>query len=215
MLRSLFCLLLCCVFSTAMAGQETSKASKKVLKVAKNSPKSQTSADAKSDKSDKTEKTETATAEANPEAKKNLEASQAFLEKNKNHPGVTTLPSGLQYKVHNEGNGQSPDAADFVTVHYRGTLIDGTEFDSSYQHNAPATFAVNAVIPGWTEALQLMKPGAKWTLYIPPKLAYGSRGAGKKIGPNAALIFDIELLKVRPSLDENKSANVDDWEDSD
>lgn len=146
-------------------------------------------------------------------AEKNLTMSQAFLEENKKQPGIIALPSGLQYKIIREGAGTAPGPADFVTVNYRGTLINGTEFDSSYARNAPATFAVNAVIPGWTEVLQLMKPGAKWTVYIPPNLGYGERGAGSKIAPNSALIFDIELLAVKQALDESKSQT--DQEDND
>jgi len=126
-----------------------------------------------------------------------------FLEANKKKAGILTLPSGLQYKIIQEGKGEAPGPTDFVTVNYRGTLVDGTEFDSSYTHQAPATFAVNAVIPGWTEALQLMKPGSKWRVYLPPNLAYGARGAGRAIAPNATLIFDIELLAVKSALDEN------------
>ena len=145
-------------------------------------------------------------------AAKNLAAGQKFLTENAHKPHIHVLPSGLQYHISHEGKGQSPGPTDFVTVHYRGTLIDGTEFDSSHRHNAPATFAVNAVIPGWTEALQLMKPGAKWTVYIPPKLAYGSRGVGRLIGPNATLIFDIELLSVKPAPDDTQDM-IDDFED--
>ncbi len=123
---------------------------------------------------------------------------QEFLKENAKKEGVKTLPDGLQYKVIKEGEGKSPKATDTVSVHYRGTLIDGTEFDSSYKRNEPAEFPVNAVIKGWTEALQLMKEGAKWTLYIPSNLAYGERGfPGSPIGPNATLIFEIELLKVK------------------
>jgi FKBP-type peptidyl-prolyl cis-trans isomerase FklB len=129
--------------------------------------------------------------------KKNKAEGEAFLAKNKKEEGVVTLPSGLQYKVIKEGTGQSPKADDQVTVHYRGTLINGQEFDSSYARNKPATFKVGGVIPGWTEALQLMKPGAKWKLFIPSKLAYHERGRPPKIGPNAALLFDIELLSVK------------------
>lgn len=148
---------------------------------------------------------------------KNLKSSQTFLEENKKQPNVISLPSGLQYKIVQQGAGESPGPTDFVTVHYRGTLIDGTEFDSSYAHKEPATFAVNAVIPGWTEALQLMKPGAKWTIYLPPNLAYGARGAGSRIGPNAALIFEIELLAVKPSFigDDALEDPNNEWEDSD
>ena len=123
---------------------------------------------------------------------------QEFLKENAKKEGVKTLPDGLQYKVIKEGEGKSPKATDTVSVHYRGTLIDGTEFDSSYKRNEPTEFPVNRVIKGWTEALQLMKEGSKWTLYIPSNLAYGERGfPGSPIGPNATLIFEIELLKVK------------------
>ena len=132
-------------------------------------------------------------------AEKNGAASEKFLADNKNKPGVKTTASGLQYKVVKEGSGESPKATDTVTVNYRGTLIDGTEFDSSYKRGQPATFPVSGVIKGWTEALQLMKPGAKYQLFIPANLAYGERGAGGDIGPNSALIFEVELLKVTPS----------------
>ncbi len=135
-------------------------------------------------------------------AEKNKKEGEAFLTENKKKPGVKTLPSGLQYKVITEGKGASPKETDTVTVNYRGTLIDGTEFDSSYKRNEPATFPVKGVIKGWTEALQLMKEGAKWQLFIPSELAYGERGAGGTIGPNATLIFEVELLKIRPK--ENK-----------
>lgn len=130
-------------------------------------------------------------------AETNKKEGEAFLAENKSKPGVVTLPSGLQYKVLQEGKGKSPSSNDTVTVHYRGTLLDGTEFDSSYQRNQPATFKVNGVIKGWTEALQLMKEGAKWQLFIPSQLAYGEFGAGQKIGPNSTLIFDVELLEVK------------------
>ncbi len=130
------------------------------------------------------------------QAEKNLRESEAFFATNKNNPGVVTLPSGLQYLVLAEGQGESPKPEDLVTVHYRGTLLDGTEFDRS-PTNQPATFAANAVIRGWTEALTHMKPGAKWKLFIPPQLAYGERGSPPKIGPNAALIFDLELVSFR------------------
>jgi FKBP-type peptidyl-prolyl cis-trans isomerase FklB len=145
-------------------------------------------------------------------AAKNLEVGQNFLAANQKKPKVQVLPSGLQYLVLQEGSGTPPGLTDFVTVHYRGTLIDGAEFDSSYRHNTAVTFAVNAVIPGWTEALQLMKPGAKWTVYIPPQLAYGSRGVGRLIGPNATLVFDIELVSVKPAVDDTQDYN-DDFED--
>lgn len=130
------------------------------------------------------------------QAARNLEQEKAFFEENGKKKGVVILPSGLQYQVLAEGKGESPKAADTVTVHYRGTLLDGTEFDSSYSRGQPATFEVTKVIKGWTEALQLMKPGAKWKLFIPSRLAYGERGAGARIQPNAALIFEVELISV-------------------
>ncbi|WP_426491898.1 FKBP-type peptidyl-prolyl cis-trans isomerase [Hymenobacter sp. 102] len=120
----------------------------------------------------------------------------AFLQENSQKSGVTTLPSGLQYEVLTEGTGPKPGPSSSVTTHYHGTLINGTVFDSSYQRGQPATFGVNQVIAGWTEALQLMPEGSKWRLYIPSNLAYGKRGAGRDIGPDSALIFDVELLKV-------------------
>ncbi|OHB79331.1 MAG: hypothetical protein A2Z25_23135 [Planctomycetes bacterium RBG_16_55_9] len=125
----------------------------------------------------------------------NLAKGNAFLETNKTKEGVTALPSGLQYKVIKEGTGATPTADDKVKTHYRGTLIDGTEFDSSYKRNQPAEFAVTQVIKGWTEALQLMKVGAKWELYIPANLAYGEPGR-PGIPPNSVLIFEIELLEI-------------------
>jgi FKBP-type peptidyl-prolyl cis-trans isomerase FklB len=128
-------------------------------------------------------------------AEKNLAASETFFAANKKEKGVMTLPSGLQYKVEKAGTGKSPAKDDSVTVHYRGTLLSGQVFDSSYKRGEPATFQVDQVIPGWTEALQLMKEGAKWRLFIPPDLAYGERG-NPAIPPNSALIFDVELLKV-------------------
>lgn len=120
-----------------------------------------------------------------------------FLADNKAKPGVVTLPDGLQYKVLTEGNGPSPKATDTVSVNYRGTLINGTEFDSSYKRNEPATFQVGGVIKGWTEVLQLMKVGSKYQVFIPANLAYGERGAGQEIGPNATLIFEVELLSIK------------------
>ncbi len=126
----------------------------------------------------------------------NKKAGEDFLNQNKNKEGVKTLPSGLQYQILEEGKGKSPSKTDKVTTHYHGTLIDGTVFDSSYERGQPATFPVNGVISGWTEALQLMREGAKWRLYIPADLAYGARGAGDDIGPNTALIFDVELISV-------------------
>jgi len=130
-------------------------------------------------------------------AEKNKKDGEAFLAENKNKPGVKTLPSGLQYKVLTEGSGKTPKATDTVVTHYRGALIDGKEFDSSYKRGEPATFPVNRVIPAWVEALQLMKEGAKWQLFVPSNLGYGERGAGQDIGPNATLIFDVELIKVK------------------
>jgi FKBP-type peptidyl-prolyl cis-trans isomerase FklB len=134
-------------------------------------------------------------AKAAKEAAENLDKGRAFLEQNKAKEGVKVLPSGLQYKVITEGTGAIPTADSKVKTHYRGTLIDGTEFDSSYKRNQPAEFAVKGVIKGWTEALQLMKEGAKWELYVPADLAYGERGR-PGIPPNSVLIFEIELLEV-------------------
>ncbi len=127
-------------------------------------------------------------------AEKNKKESDTFLEENKKKDGVITLPSGLQYKVLKQGEGVTPQLTDTVTVHYRGTFIDGTEFDSSYKRGEPAVFRVNGVIPGLSEALQLMNKGSKWQIFIPPDLAYGERGAGRSIEPNKTLIFEIELL---------------------
>ncbi|GAA3947867.1 FKBP-type peptidyl-prolyl cis-trans isomerase [Hymenobacter algoricola] len=126
----------------------------------------------------------------------NKQAGEDFLAENKNKAGVHTLPSGLQYEVLTEGSGAKPGPGSSVTTHYHGTLLNGTVFDSSYQRGQPATFGVNQVIAGWTEALQLMPEGSKWRLYIPSEMAYGKRGAGRDIGPDSALIFDVELLKV-------------------
>jgi FKBP-type peptidyl-prolyl cis-trans isomerase FklB len=128
---------------------------------------------------------------------KNKVEGEAFLAANKTKEGVKTLASGLQYKVIQSGTGKRPKLTDEVTAHYRGTLIDGTEFDSSHRRGKPANFQVNGVIPGWTEALQLMEVGAKWQLFIPPNLAYGERGAGRDIGPNATLIFEVELISIQ------------------
>jgi len=128
---------------------------------------------------------------------KNIEEGKKFLVENKKKEGIKTLPSGLQYKVLTQGSGKTPKAEDTVTVNYKGTLIDGTEFDSSYKRGQPATFQVKGVIKGWTEALQLMKEGSKWQLFIPPELAYGEQGAGRDIGPNATLIFEVELLTIK------------------
>lgn len=133
--------------------------------------------------------------------KKNQAEGAAFLAENAKKEGVVVTESGLQYKILEPGEGDSPGLADVATVHYRGTLIDGTQFDSSYDRGQPATFPVGGVIAGWTEALQLMKPGAKWQLVIPAELAYGERGAGKDIGPNATLLFDVELISVEKAKD--------------
>ena len=130
-------------------------------------------------------------------AESNKKAGEAFLADNKKTPGVVTLPSGLQYKVLKTGEGKKPTLDDTVICQYRGTLIDGKEFDSSYKHNEPATFLVKGVIKGWTEALQLMPVGSKWQLFIPPDLAYGERGAGADIGPNSTLIFEVELVSIK------------------
>ncbi len=130
---------------------------------------------------------------------KNLADGKAFLAENGKKEGVTTTESGLQYKVLKKGEGVAPTVTDTVTVNYRGTLIDGTEFDSSYKRGEPATFQLNRVIKGWTEGLQLMKPGAKYQLFVPPGLAYADRGAGQRVGPNSMLIFEVELISVKPA----------------
>jgi len=137
---------------------------------------------------------------------KNKEEGEAFLTANKTKEGVVTLPSGLQYKILTEGKGPKPAATDSVVCNYRGTLVNGTEFDSSYKRGQPATFGVSQVIKGWTEALQLMPVGSKWQLYIPSTLAYGERGPGE-IGPNATLIFDVELISI---VDKSKEEKKDD-----
>ncbi len=130
---------------------------------------------------------------------------EAFLAANKSKDGVVTLPSGLQYKILTAGAGPKPTASDSVVCNYRGTLINGTEFDSSYKRGQPATFGVGQVIKGWTEALQLMPVGSKWQLFIPSSLAYGERGAGTEIGPNATLIFEVELLSIQDKTKDDKS----------
>ncbi|HZD93468.1 MAG TPA: FKBP-type peptidyl-prolyl cis-trans isomerase, partial [Candidatus Sulfotelmatobacter sp.] len=127
----------------------------------------------------------------------NKKEGETFLAANKTKEGVVTLPSGLQYKILKQGDGPKPAAADSVVCSYRGTLINGTEFDSSYKRGQPATFPVSGVIKGWTEALQLMPVGSKWQLFIPSDLAYGPRGAGGVIGPSATLIFEVELISIQ------------------
>ena len=133
----------------------------------------------------------------------NKKQGDAFLAENKTKPGVVVLPSGLQYKVLKEGTGPKPALTDSVKCNYRGTLINGKEFDSSEKHGGPATFAVNGVIKGWSEALPLMPVGSKWELFVPPDLAYGARGAGDAIGPDETLIFEVELLGIVPK-DQNQ-----------
>jgi FKBP-type peptidyl-prolyl cis-trans isomerase FklB len=129
---------------------------------------------------------------------KNLKEGEAFLAANKAKAGIVALPSGLQYKIVKEGTGPKPTLDDTVVCHYRGTLINGTEFDSSYKRNEPAKFPVKGVIKGWTEALQLMPVGSTWQLFVPASLAYGERGAGPQIGPNTMLIFEVELVSIQP-----------------
>jgi FKBP-type peptidyl-prolyl cis-trans isomerase FklB len=129
-------------------------------------------------------------------AQVNKAKEEAFLKENAQKPGIKTTASGLQYRVISTGMGPLPKLTDTVKVHYRGTLLDGTEFDSSYKRNQPAVFPLNGVIKGWTEALQLMKVGSKWQIFLPASLAYGEQGAGQVIGPNSTLIFDVELLGI-------------------
>lgn len=129
-------------------------------------------------------------------AKENLEEGLKFLAENRSEKGVVELPSGLQYKVLAEGDGELPGVDDEVKCHYHGTLVDGTVFDSSVERGQPAVFPVNGVIQGWVEALQLMPVGSKWRLYVPPELGYGEQGAGNAIGPNSTLVFDVELLEI-------------------
>ncbi len=131
-------------------------------------------------------------------AEKNSQEGDVFLAENAKKSGITTTESGLQYQITSAGTGPKPSAEDTVRVHYRGTLLDGTEFDSSYTHGEPATFPLNGVIPGWTEGLQLISQGSKAKLYIPAELAYGATGMGQAIGPNSTLIFEVELLEINP-----------------
>ena len=137
---------------------------------------------------------------------KNKEEGAKFLAENKDKEGVKTTDSGLQYIILEEGEGDAPKATDTVEVHYKGTLLDGTEFDSSYKRGQPATFPLNGVIKGWTEGLQLIKKGGKAKLFIPSDLAYGPRGAGRDIGPDATLIFEVELLDIKPAPEAPKEA---------
>ena len=143
------------------------------------------------------EMAEKATAQQKVRGEKAKKEGEEFLAANKAKDGVKTLPSGLQYKVLSEGNGAQPKPTDQVTVNYRGTLVDGTEFDSSYKRGEPVTFGVSEVIKGWSEALPMMKSGAKWQLFVPAGLAYGERGAGRDIRPNATLVFEVELIGVK------------------
>jgi FKBP-type peptidyl-prolyl cis-trans isomerase FklB len=144
-----------------------------------------------------TQSSTTSGAEMQTAGSKNQLTGEAFLAENKKKPGVVTLPDGLQYKVMTEGKGPKPTATDTVTVNYAGSLINGTEFDSSYKRGEPLSFPVGGVIPGWVEALQLMHTGSTWMLYIPANLAYGENGAPPAIGPNETLIFKVELLAVK------------------
>ena len=143
-----------------------------------------------------TEMEERQKAEAAKMGEVNAKAGENFLAENAKRPEVKTTATGLQYEIVKEGDGPTPNRGDRVTVHYTGKLIDGTVFDSSVERGEPATFGVTQVIPGWVEALQMMKTGSQWRLYSPSKLAYGPNGAGGVIGPNATLIFDVELIKI-------------------
>lgn len=136
-------------------------------------------------------------ARAQQQAGENAAAAEEFFATNGAREGVVTLPSGLQYEVLSEGDGPKPAATDTVSVHYKGTLLDGTEFDSSYSRGTPATFPLNRVIAGWTEGLQLMNVGSKYKLFIPADLGYGAAGSPPKIGPGAALVFEVELLEIQ------------------
>ena len=143
-----------------------------------------------------TQQAEKRAAEQKVKADKNVSAGEVFLAENAKKEGVSTTASGLQYEVLTKGAGDTPNAADKVTVHYKGTLIDGTEFDSSYARGEPVTFPLNGVIKGWTEGVQLMAVGSKFKFVLPSDLAYGERGAGAKIGPNSVLVFEVELLGI-------------------
>ena len=139
------------------------------------------------------------------DAETNKKAGDAYLAANKTKPGVITTPSGLQYKVIKEGTGPKPTVTDVVVCNYTGTLIDGKEFDASSKHGGPATFPVRGVIKGWTEALQLMPVGSKFELVLPPDLAYGERGAGDDIGPNETLVFQVELVSIKPPSEQQQT----------
>lgn len=143
-------------------------------------------------------------AEMQQQGEANKKEGEVFLAANKGKEGIVTLPSGLQYKILTAGTGPKPTSADTVVCNYRGTLINGTEFDSSYKRGQPATFPVSGVIKGWTEALPMMPVGSKWQLFIPADLAYGDRAPGPEIGPNSTLIFEVELLSIQPKADQAK-----------
>ena len=145
----------------------------------------------------------------------NKKEGEAFLAANKGKDGVVALASGMQYKILKEGTGPKPVATDSVVCNYQGTLINGKEFDSSYKRGQPATFPVNGVIKGWTEALQLMPVGSKWQLFIPSELAYGDRGAGADIGPGATLVFEVELLSIEDKSKDDKGKTPDKAPDKD
>jgi len=146
-------------------------------------------------------------------ADKNKSEGESFLAANKSKEGVVTLPDGLEYKILTAGTGPKPAPTDSVVCNYRGTLINGTEFDSSYKRGQPATFGVSQVIKGWTEALQLMPVGSKWQLFIPSNLAYGPRGAGAEIGPDSTLIFEVELLSIQDKTKKDEKSKDDKADD--
>lgn len=156
------------------------------------------------------QRAETMKTKRDEQAKGNAEAAKTFLAENAKKDGVKTTDSGLQYQVLQEGKGEKPTADDIVTVNYRGTLIDGKQFDSSYDRKQPATFPLKQVIKGWTEGVQLMTVGSKYRFFIPPELGYGERGAGESVPPNAALIFDVELLSIgEPQKEDGPAVNSD------
>jgi len=178
-------------FEAAIAGKETALTAEEMKKVLQDL---------------QTEMRTARQAEIKAKGAANLKAGKAFLAENAKKKGVKTTASGLQYQVLTEGKGKTPKADDKVKVNYRGTLIDGTEFDSSYKRGEPATFQANRVIKGWTEALQLMQEGAKYKLFIPSELAYGERAASAEITPNSTLVFEVELLEVLPQKAPKKEA---------